>query len=226
LRVIDIETTMNESKSVSSKEEWSTVEHALAYLNKADNIPHRTEGEAVLLDHVPKDAKRILDLGTGDGRLIRLLKIDNPKMEAVALDTSPTMLKAARQYFSNNSSVKIAKYDLTYPLHKSLGRFDAVVSSLTIHHLSHKRKRSLYKEIYDMLNPLGVFCNLDNVASPSLEHHIRFLHAIGFTPETESKSDKLLSMETQLHWLHDIGFVDVDCYWKWLEMALLIGYRK
>ena len=144
----------------------------------------------------------------------------------MALDTSPTMLKATRHYFSNDSSVKIVKHDLSYPLHKSLGRFDAVVSSLAIHHLSHERKHSLYKEIYDMLNPLGVFCNLDNVASPSLEHHIRFLHAIGFTPETESKSDKLLSMETQLHWLRDIGFVDVDCYWKWLEMALLIGYRK
>jgi hypothetical protein len=59
-----------------------------------------------------------------------------------------------------------------------------------------------------------------------MKHHIHFLHAIGFTPETESKSDNLLSMETQLRWLRDIGFVDVDCYWKWLEMALLIGYRK
>jgi tRNA (cmo5U34)-methyltransferase len=205
--------TVNESKSIGSKDEWSTVEHALAYLNKTDNIPHRTEGEAVLLDHVPQDAKRILDLGTGNGRLIRLLKIDNPKIEAVALDTSPTMLNAARQYFSNDSSVKIVKHDLSYPLHKSLGRFDAVVSSLAIHHLSHERKRSLYKEIYDILNLSGVFCNLDNVASPSLEHHIRFLHAIGFTPETESRSDKLLSMETQLHWLRDIGFVssDMDC---------------
>jgi hypothetical protein len=58
-----------------------------------------------------------------------------------------------------------------------------------------------------------------------MEHHIRFLHAIGFTPETESKSDKLLSMETQLGWLREIGFLDVDCYWKWLEMALLMGYK-
>jgi tRNA (cmo5U34)-methyltransferase len=40
----------------NSEEEWSNVEHALAYINKADNIPHRTEGEAVLLDYVPKGA--------------------------------------------------------------------------------------------------------------------------------------------------------------------------
>ncbi len=37
--------------------------------------------------------------------------------------------------------------------------------------------------------PEGVFCNLDNVASPSEKHHIRFLYALGFTPETESESD-------------------------------------
>jgi tRNA (cmo5U34)-methyltransferase len=58
----------------------------------ADNLPHLTKGEAVLLDHVSRD---VLDLGTGDGRLLRLVKIDRPNIEAVALDVSPTMLTAA-----------------------------------------------------------------------------------------------------------------------------------
>ena len=58
---------------------WSTTEHVLGYLAKADSIPHRTEGEAVLLDYIPKTANRILDLGTGDGRLMALLKIDRPQ---------------------------------------------------------------------------------------------------------------------------------------------------
>jgi hypothetical protein len=48
---------------------WSSADHVLKYLAIADTIPHRTEGEGVLLDHVPKTVQRILDLGTGDGRL-------------------------------------------------------------------------------------------------------------------------------------------------------------
>ena len=74
---------------------WSNAQNAVAYLNVADNLPHRS-GDSVLLDHIPKNAKRILDLGTGDGRLIRLIKAKMPNIEAIALDISPTMLKAAR----------------------------------------------------------------------------------------------------------------------------------
>jgi tRNA (cmo5U34)-methyltransferase len=207
-----------------SAKEWSSSQHALEYLNVADNLPHRPEGEAVLIDHLPENTKRVLDLGTGDGRLIRLLFDNNPDIEAVALDISPTMLKSARDHFVNDPRVKVIEHDLSQPL-PDLGYFDAVVSSFAIHHLKHERKRELYEEIYDIINPTGVFCNLEHVASPSVDLHIKFLKAIGYTPEKEDKANRLLSMEIQLGWFRDIGFVEVDCYWKWLEMALLVGYK-
>ena len=208
-----------------SAKEWSSPQNALAYLNVADNLPHRSEGESVLIDHLPENTKRVLDLGTGDGRLIRLIKANRPDIEeALAVDVSPTMLKSAREHFAGDSSVNIINHYLSQPL-PDLGYFDAVVSSFAIHHLKHERKHALYEEIYDIINPTGVFCNLEHVASPSVELHVRFLKAIGYTPEKEDRANRLLRMEIQLGWLKDIGFVEVDCYWKWLEMALLIGYK-
>jgi hypothetical protein len=55
--------------------------------------------------------------------------------------------------------------------------------------------------------------------------HLAFYAAIDEPLEHEDPSDRLLDVESQLAWLREIGFVDVDCYWKWLETALLIGIR-
>ncbi len=204
--------------------QWATAEHALDYLARADQIPHRTEGEAVLLDHVPKTVQRILDLGTGDGRLLSLLKIDRPDVESIAIDFSPTMLAAVRQRFAKDVKVTILEHNMDNPL-PPVGQFDGVVSSFAIHHLAHPRKHSLYQEVFDLLQPGGIFCNLEHVSSPTLKLHEQFLRAIGYTLEEEDPSNQLLDVETQLGWLRNIGFEDVDCYWKWLEMALLIGVK-
>ncbi len=202
---------------------WTSTEHARGYLGRADSIPHRVEGESTLLEFIPPTAKRIL-LGTGDGRLLALIKLDHPDATATAIDFSPAMLEAARRRFVDDRSVTVVDHNLEEPL-PELGIFDAIVSSFAIHHLIHERKRALYVEIYARLASGGVFCNLEHVASTTPELHEEFLHRIGYTLETEDPSNKLLDMETQLSWMREIGFSDVDCQWKWRELALMTGRR-
>jgi SAM-dependent methyltransferase len=145
-------------------------------------------------------------------------------MLGVGIDFSDVMLARARERFGDNERVELVKHDLTEPL-PDLGRFDAVVSSFVIHHLEHERKRSLYAEVFDLLEPGGVFANFEHVASPTRRLHLAFFEAIGEPIEHEDPSDRLLDVHTQLQWLREVGFDDGDCYWKWLEMALLIGVK-
>lgn len=203
---------------------WFSPEHALDYLRRADTIPHRTEGEATLLEFIPASAKRILDLGSGAGRLLGIVRAANPNAEFVAVDFSPTMLENLRTNFANDPRVTVAAHDLNQAL-PSLGKFDAVISSFAIHHLVHERKRSLYQEIFTALNSSGVFCNLEHVASPTVRLHHQFLAKLNTAPEDEDPSNKLLALETQLQWLREIGFEDADCHWKWRELALIVGVR-
>jgi SAM-dependent methyltransferase len=200
---------------------WDTAEHALGYLRRADSIPHRTEGEAVLLDLLPPRPARVLDLGSGDGRLLGLVNLARPDAELLALDFSPAMLDRLRERFGPE---RVIAHDLDKPL-PDLGRFDVVVSSFAVHHLPHERKRDLYREVVNLLTPGGMFCNLEHVSSPTETLHRRFLASLGVAPEDEDPSNKLLDVETQLEWLREIGFTDVDCNWKWLELALLSGVK-
>ncbi|HVH88741.1 MAG TPA: class I SAM-dependent methyltransferase [Terriglobales bacterium] len=203
---------------------WPSAEHALEYLRRADSIPHRAEGEATLLEFLPPQPTRILDLGSGGGRLLDLVRAARPHAHFVAVDFSPTMLRTLWQRFGGDENITIMSHDFSDAL-PTLGKFDSVVSSFAIHHVTHERKQSLYREIFDLLVPGGVFCNLEHVASPTPALHVDFLHCLETAPDQEDPSNKLLDLETQLRWLREIGFTDVDCHWKWRELALLAGRK-
>ena len=63
------------------------------------------------------------------------------------------------------------------------------------------------------------------MASPTERLHRCFYDALGYEPGWEDSSNRVLDVEPQLGWLRELGFDDVDCYWKWLEMALLVGVK-
>ena len=110
----------------------ATVEYALYYILWDDAIPHRTEGEAALLEQLPANVHLVLDLGADDERLLALVKLAQPGCAGVGLDFSPTMLEKARECFAGDDSVWVVEQDLGKSLADLGGRFDAVVSCSAI----------------------------------------------------------------------------------------------
>ncbi len=197
--------------------EWSDPGRVAEYLSR--EIPHRPTAEQMLLDALPPRVERFLDLGCGDGRMIALVRSRRPEARAVGLDASEPMLAHAAERLAGDPRVELRAHELGLPLHEE-GRFDAVVSGLAIHHLEDERKRELFGEVRALLAPGGVFANLDLVSS-SPQIHERFRREIGRAED--DPSDRLAGLDAQLGWLRDAGFSEVDCHFKWLELALLVA---
>lgn len=208
-----------------STNRWVEPEWARRYLGERATIPHRSEGVAALVELLPPAPERVLDLGTGDGILMGAVRAARAGVSGIACDFSEEMLGRARARFGTAAEIEVVRHDLDNPLPTGWGEFDLVVSSFAIHHVSDERKRALYGEVFDRLVPGGRFYNLEHVASPTDELHDEFLASIGKTRETDDPSNRLASVEDQLTWLREVGFVHVDCHWKWLELALLAGRK-
>jgi SAM-dependent methyltransferase len=200
--------------------EWSRPERVAEYLSR--EIPHRDVAEGLLLAALPDRVERVLDLGSGDGRMLALVTDAHPGAAGIGLDTSEAMLDRARSRFAGESHREVRPADLAQPLALP-GGFDAVVSGLAIHHLSDERKRTLFGEVLALLRPGGVFANLDLVAASSEAAHRRFRELIG-RPE-DDPSDRLADLGAQLQWLREAGYAEVDCPFKWLQLALMVGRR-
>jgi len=211
-------------ESPTGREEWTTPAHAAGFIARRPRLGRAGDGDEVLDDLIPLEATSILDLGTGGGHLIALLATRRPEATFVGLDVSPTMLAAARARFDGSPRVRILTHDLAQTL-PVVDRCDAIVSAFAIHHLEDARKRTLLVEIFARLAPGGIFANLEHVSSPTKRLHEQFLAEIGSGPEDEDASNRLVDTETQLAWMRATGFADVECMWKWREMALLAGVR-
>jgi len=204
---------------------WVNEEHALSYLRERSTIPHRIDALEVVCELLPERVERVLDLGTGDGITLGLVLAARPGASGIGLDFGAEMLRQGRERFAEDRRVELAHHDLEEPLPENLGVFDVVVSSFAIHHLAPARQRALYAEVFDLLPPGGLFVNAEHVASPTDALHQQFLVCLGVGPYDDDPSNQLVATEQHLTWLNEIGFADVDCFWKWRELAVIAGIK-
>jgi ubiquinone/menaquinone biosynthesis C-methylase UbiE len=198
-----------------------------------------------LTRHFVPQPVRVIDLGCGDGFLARAVLSEFPTAHALLIDHSEPMVRRAHEAMRPFSGrYEIRHGDLSESLSALVGDgpFDLIVSGYAIHHLPTTRKRSLYREVYDLMRPGGLFVNVEHVASatPELEAahdeaYIDHIVAVTGRDSTEvereyhgrpDKADNILEpVEAQVGWLREIGFEQADCYFKWLELGVFGGQR-
>lgn len=178
---------------------------------------------------------RILDLGAGTGIFSEAIACRTPHCSLHLLDASVEMLEQA--------SIRLAAYQpklyvqsLTAPLPS--GPFHGIISALAIHHLSDEEKRSLYGRILELLAPGGIFINAEQVAGASdrLQFLFESVHldrarALGSSEEEiraairRMSCDQCVTTRQQISWLEELGFHDVDCFYRSFRFAVFGGWK-
>lgn len=227
---------------------WKQGEVAAAYLDRRAAIPLWSEqGDVVqrLLSRSPRPITRFVDLGTGDGLLAALALEACPGSRAMLVDFSRPMLDAAAERLGDTRRWDAVEADLSSGRWlDSLppGPYDAVVSSFCIHHLEHPRKRELYEEVFELLAPGGLFLNWEHVSAGQLTRGMfdesmvdglvrlqpdRDVEDVSreYRERPDARENKLLDVDTQCEWLREIGFHEVDVYFKWIELAIFGGTK-
>jgi tRNA (cmo5U34)-methyltransferase len=186
---------------------------------------------------------RFLDIGAGAGAMSELLLDVAPAAEAVLVDYSQPMLRGAQERLARGAGAfEIVRADLReggWHAGLAAGSFDAAISGLAIHHLDAARKRELFSEVFALLAPGAMFVNMDVVvvdgplqglfdeemAARAIAHE----HTHGGTRSDEEIERELLAddsddrpdrADSQIGWLREAGFIDVELHFKWAEAAV------
>ena len=225
------------------------------FLSHRAAIPLAQEQIGVMVSILKSRAQPVenfLDLGCGDGILGAAVLGEYPSSRGVLVDFSEAMLQQAREQLKEYAG-QLAFENLDYgdPAWingmDTYGLFDAIVSGYSIHHQPDARKREIYAEIFSLLKPGGWFVNVEHIAptAPLVtdlfnDHLVDGYYAIEqrnrgtrtreemanfYLNRPDKDANKLLSVDVQCTWLREIGYEEVDCYFRILELAVFAGRR-
>jgi tRNA (cmo5U34)-methyltransferase len=194
-------------------------------------------GAAVWAMEADTPEPAVLDVGAGTGLMSAFLLEKFPGARLTLMDISENMLAMARQRFASRPETRYMTCD--YSCSELGGPYDIICSALSIHHLEYEDKRRLFSRIYTALKPGGVFVNADQADGETqyfrqqyLEYWNEFLKS---GPMTEAQHAEILKrrdtldknekLSTQLAWLCEAGFSDVDVVYRNRTFIVMVARK-
>lgn len=191
-----------------------------------------------IIPFLKADNINVLDLGAGTGLFSSLVAQHYPNAEFTLYDLSNSMLEEAKKRFKK-SNIKVNYVTIDYSANAIQGKYDLIISALSIHHLTDNQKELLFKKIYSNLNDNGLFINADQVLgeTPFIEKSYRhaWLKKVKEKGVTASalasalermKEDKMSTLSHQLNWLKHAKFKEVNCWYKNDSFVVFSGRKE
>lgn len=160
-----------------------------------------------IVDFLPSDIDKIIDLGAGTGlQLIKLYKV-YPNVKTTAIDISDGMLKKLYERHISDNITIINKSFFEYEFGSDI---DAVISTQALHHFEPSDKEILYKKVYDCLKEHGVFVIEDYFALDDEDERKGFEDYKNLVKGLDSHYDTPLTIPHEIDILKKSGFSDVE----------------
>lgn len=180
-----------------------------------------------------EDEPKILDIGAGTGLFSEMVLQKYPLAHIELIDISSEMLEVAKVRLKPYPNTTIINTDINNMAIQA-GKYDAVISSLAIHHLTDTDKKKLYQQVYHGLKDNGLFIHAEQVLA-SNKHLEEIYHNTWLEKITHSelstqdiqqglervKLDIRTPLDIQLAWLNEIGFRNVDCLYKYYDFVVM-----
>ena len=155
-------------------------------------------------------ADEILELGIGTGETASRILAGRPDARLTAVDSSAEMLERAGQRLPDAELVRARLED---PLPR--GPFDLVVSALAVHHLDAAGKRDLFRRVFHVLRPGGLFVLADVIVPERDEDVVTPIDGVYDVPDR---------LDDQLGWLREAGF-EASPFWVYRDLAVVRAIR-
>lgn len=228
---------------------WQKEDVSQHYLEQVrGGIPFGAEQTKMMIqiiNHFKPHLNKVMDLGCGNGFLSEVILRSFPNASSILLDHSEPMIQAAQHHmraFSDRCEIILGDFSDSILKYAEPNSVDCIVSGFAIHHLTHEKKKQLYKDIYSLLTDGGIFINIEHTASatPEIERlydelfidHLTIHNkrdreevAVEYFNRPDKDDNILERVDIQVNWLREIGFKHADCYFKWLELAAFGGVK-